>query len=255
MQLTTLGRGGPAGVPRRARADGHVRDLRRRPTTRRAWPPSGPRWTPGSPCWTPATSTAWGTTSCCSRRVLREVPRDSVFIQVKFGGMRDPRGVFIGHDARPAAVKNFLAYSLTRLGTDYVDLYQPARLDPQVPIEDTVGAIGEMIDAGYVRYLGPVRGRRGDDPAGARGPPGGRAADRVLADEPGHRGRDPAGAAGAGHQRDRLRHPVPRPAQPGHGPSSPPVTRGPASPGSRTGTCSGTWPCWPSWRRSRGSAG
>ena len=85
-------------------------------------------------------------------RVLREVPRDSVFIQVKFGGMRDPRGMFIGHDARPAAVKNFLAYSLTRLGTDYIDLYQPARLDPQVPIEDTAGAIGEMIDAGYVRH-------------------------------------------------------------------------------------------------------
>ncbi len=87
-------------------------------------------------------------------RVLREVPRDRVFIQVKFGGMRDPRGAFTGHDARPAAVKNFLAYSLTRLGTDYIDLYQPARLDPHVPIEDTVGAIGEMIDAGYVRYVG-----------------------------------------------------------------------------------------------------
>jgi aryl-alcohol dehydrogenase-like predicted oxidoreductase len=87
-------------------------------------------------------------------RVLREVPRDSVFVQVKFGGMRDPRGMFVGQDGRPAAVKNFLAYSLTRLGTDYVDLYQPARLDPRVPIEDTAGAIGEMIDAGYVRHLG-----------------------------------------------------------------------------------------------------
>jgi aryl-alcohol dehydrogenase-like predicted oxidoreductase len=87
-------------------------------------------------------------------RVLREVPRDSVFVQVKFGGMRDPRGAFVGHDARPTAVRNFLSYSLTRLGTDYIDLYQPARLDPQVPIEDTVGAIGDMIDAGYVRHLG-----------------------------------------------------------------------------------------------------
>jgi aryl-alcohol dehydrogenase-like predicted oxidoreductase len=87
-------------------------------------------------------------------RVLREVPRDSVFVQVKFGGMRDPRGAFVGYDARPAAVKNFLAYSLARLGTDYVDVYQPARLDPAVPIEDTAGAIGELIDAGYVRYLG-----------------------------------------------------------------------------------------------------
>jgi aryl-alcohol dehydrogenase-like predicted oxidoreductase len=85
---------------------------------------------------------------------LRGVDRSSVFIQVKFGGMRAPNGAFIGYDARPAAVKNFLAYSLTRLGTDYVDLYQPARLDPLVPIEETVGAIAEMIQAGYVRHVG-----------------------------------------------------------------------------------------------------
>jgi aryl-alcohol dehydrogenase-like predicted oxidoreductase len=88
------------------------------------------------------------------RDALRGIDRSSVFIQVKFGGMRDPRGGFAGYDARPAAVKNFLAYSLTRLGTDYVDVYQPARLDPLVPIEETVGAIAEMIQAGYVRYLG-----------------------------------------------------------------------------------------------------
>jgi aryl-alcohol dehydrogenase-like predicted oxidoreductase len=87
-------------------------------------------------------------------RVLRDVPRDSVFVQVKFGGQRDPSGRFIGHDASPAGVKNYLSYSLTRLGTDYIDLYQPARLDPHVPIEDTVGAIAEMIEAGYVRHLG-----------------------------------------------------------------------------------------------------
>jgi aryl-alcohol dehydrogenase-like predicted oxidoreductase len=85
---------------------------------------------------------------------LRGVDRSSVFIQVKFGGQRDPGGAFVGHDTSPAAVKNSLAYTLTRLGTDYVDLYQPARLDPRVPIEETVGAIGEMIDAGYVRYVG-----------------------------------------------------------------------------------------------------
>jgi aryl-alcohol dehydrogenase-like predicted oxidoreductase len=88
------------------------------------------------------------------REALRGVRRDSVFIQVKFGGQRDPSGAFIGHDASPAAVKNSLAYTLTRLGTDYVDLYQPARLDPQVPIEETVGAIAEMIRAGYVRHIG-----------------------------------------------------------------------------------------------------
>ncbi len=88
------------------------------------------------------------------RDALRGVDRSSVFIQVKFGGQRDPGGAFIGHDTSPAAVKNSLAYTLVRLGTDYVDLYQPARLDDHVPIEETVGAITEMIKAGYVRYVG-----------------------------------------------------------------------------------------------------
>jgi aryl-alcohol dehydrogenase-like predicted oxidoreductase len=87
-------------------------------------------------------------------RALQGVPRDSVFICVKFGPQRGPGGQPLGLDMRPAAVKTALAYSLRRLGTDYVDLYQPARLDPAVPIEDTVGAIGEMIDKGYVRYAG-----------------------------------------------------------------------------------------------------
>jgi aryl-alcohol dehydrogenase-like predicted oxidoreductase len=88
------------------------------------------------------------------RDALRHIPRDSVFIQVKFGGQREPSGAYIGHDTSPNAVKNSLAYTLTRLGTDYVDLYQPARLDPRVPIEDTVGAIAEMVKAGYVRCIG-----------------------------------------------------------------------------------------------------
>jgi len=85
---------------------------------------------------------------------LRGVRRDNAFIQVKFGAQRDPRGAFLGYDASPTAVKTALAYSLQRLGTDYIDLYQPARLDPDVPIEDTVGAIAEMVTAGYVRYIG-----------------------------------------------------------------------------------------------------
>ena len=88
------------------------------------------------------------------REALRFRARDSVFIGVKFGVQRDPRGAMVGRDASPQAVKSSLAYTLTRLGTDYVDLYQPARLDPRVPIEDTVGAIADMIRAGYVRYLG-----------------------------------------------------------------------------------------------------
>jgi pyridoxine 4-dehydrogenase len=88
------------------------------------------------------------------QRALVGHPRDRFLLAVKFGGMRGPNGAFIGLDARPVALKNFLAYSLRRLGTDYVDLYQPARVDPSVPIEDTVGAISEMVKAGYVRHIG-----------------------------------------------------------------------------------------------------
>lgn len=88
------------------------------------------------------------------RDALRGRARDQVVISVKFGALRGPDGSWTGYDAHPAAVKNFLAYSLTRLGTDYIDIYRPARLDPAVPIEDTVGAIGEMVKAGYVRHVG-----------------------------------------------------------------------------------------------------
>ncbi|HKJ74118.1 MAG TPA: aldo/keto reductase [Alphaproteobacteria bacterium] len=80
--------------------------------------------------------------------------RDEAFISVKFGAQRSPDGAFVGYDARPQALKSFLSYTLVRLGVDYIDLYQPARLDPAVPIEETVGAIGEMIDKGYVRHVG-----------------------------------------------------------------------------------------------------
>ncbi|RMB87863.1 aldo/keto reductase [Streptomyces shenzhenensis] len=85
---------------------------------------------------------------------LRGRERDSYRLSVKFGMLRGPGTQFGGHDGRPEAVKNFLAHSLTRLGTDHIDIYRPARLDPAVPIEETVGAIKEMIDAGYVRHLG-----------------------------------------------------------------------------------------------------
>jgi pyridoxine 4-dehydrogenase len=81
-------------------------------------------------------------------------PRDSYLLSVKFGALRDPAGRFSGYDSRPAAVKNFLSYSLKRLGVDHIDIYRPSRLDPTVPIEDTMGAIAEMIQAGYVRYAG-----------------------------------------------------------------------------------------------------
>jgi aryl-alcohol dehydrogenase-like predicted oxidoreductase len=80
--------------------------------------------------------------------------REQVFLSVKTGSMRDPKGRFIGLDCRPEAIKNFCSYSLTRLGVDVIDLYQPARVDPNVPIEETVGAIKDLIQEGKVRYLG-----------------------------------------------------------------------------------------------------
>jgi aryl-alcohol dehydrogenase-like predicted oxidoreductase len=85
---------------------------------------------------------------------LKGSKRDNAFIAVKFGAMRSPDGGWVGVDTRPQAVKNFLSYTLQRLGVDYIDLYQPARVDPNVPIEETVGAIADMVKAGYVRNIG-----------------------------------------------------------------------------------------------------
>ncbi|HEY5047374.1 MAG TPA: aldo/keto reductase [Rhizomicrobium sp.] len=87
-------------------------------------------------------------------RALSGGLRQKVVLSVKFGALRGPDGGFGGFDARPAAIRNFLAYSLKRLGTDYIDIYRPARLDPNIPIEETVGAISELIGKGYVRHLG-----------------------------------------------------------------------------------------------------
>jgi aryl-alcohol dehydrogenase-like predicted oxidoreductase len=80
--------------------------------------------------------------------------RDRVQLSVKFGALRAPGGAWLGVDTRPAAVKNFAAYSLDRLGVEVIDVYRPARLDPNVPIEDTIGAIADLVKAGYVRHIG-----------------------------------------------------------------------------------------------------
>ncbi|MEI9888653.1 MAG: aldo/keto reductase [Rhizomicrobium sp.] len=80
--------------------------------------------------------------------------RDKVVLSVKFGAQRGPDGAFLGFDGRPAAVKTALAYSLKRLGVDHIDIYRPARLDPNVPVEETAGAVADLIKAGYVRHLG-----------------------------------------------------------------------------------------------------
>jgi aryl-alcohol dehydrogenase-like predicted oxidoreductase len=85
-------------------------------------------------------------------RALKE-RRNKVLLSVKFGAHRGPDGQWLGYDARPSAVKTWLAYSLTRLGTDHIDIYRPARLDPAVPIEDTIGAIADLVKAGYVRHI------------------------------------------------------------------------------------------------------
>jgi aryl-alcohol dehydrogenase-like predicted oxidoreductase len=87
-------------------------------------------------------------------RALQERDRDAAVISVKFGVLRDPAGGWNGVDGRPEAVKNFLAYTLPRLGTDHVNIYRLGRYNPEVPIEETVGAIGELVAAGYVRHVG-----------------------------------------------------------------------------------------------------
>jgi aryl-alcohol dehydrogenase-like predicted oxidoreductase len=87
-------------------------------------------------------------------KALKDRDRDTVAISVKFGALRDPAGGWLGNDGRPAFVKSSLAYTLNRLGTDHVDIYRLTRVDPNVPIEETIGAIAEMVQAGYVRHIG-----------------------------------------------------------------------------------------------------
>lgn len=85
---------------------------------------------------------------------LKGRSRDNVQLSVKFGALRDAAGGFNGYDTRPGALKNFLAYSLVRLGVEVIDIYRPARLDPAVPIEDTVGALSDMVKAGLIKHIG-----------------------------------------------------------------------------------------------------
>ncbi len=85
---------------------------------------------------------------------LKGVPRDSYQLSVKFGNLRDPSGAIIGNDSRPKSIANFLSYSLKRLGVDYLDIYRPSRLDPDTPIEDTIGAMADLVKAGYIRQIG-----------------------------------------------------------------------------------------------------
>jgi aryl-alcohol dehydrogenase-like predicted oxidoreductase len=114
---------------------------------------------------------------------LKGIARERFLVSVKFGAMRDPAGGWSSYDGRPDAVKNFLAYSLRRLGLDYIDIYRPARLDPHVPIEETVGAIADMVSARGLRPLHrPLRDGRRRDPASRRHSSDQRSPDRVFAD-------------------------------------------------------------------------
>jgi aryl-alcohol dehydrogenase-like predicted oxidoreductase len=88
------------------------------------------------------------------REALKNRRRDQMFLSIKFGALRDWQGNFLGFDGRPAAVKTFISYSLQRLGTDYIDLYFPSRIDPAVPIEETIGAISDIVKEGKVLYVG-----------------------------------------------------------------------------------------------------
>ena len=132
-------------------------------------------------------------------RALRD-RRDKAMLSVKFGALRGPDGSWIGIDTRPVAVKNFLAYSLTRLGVDHIDIYRPGRLDPNVPIEDTIGAISGSREGRYVRAIGlsevgPETIRRAHAVH-----PDCRPADRVLADQPRSRGANLSAAVRARHR-------------------------------------------------------
>jgi len=95
-----------------------------------------------------------GVSEMIVRDALKSRKREDIFISVKFGGMISPDGKFYGIDSRPEHVKSYLAYTLKRLGTDYIDLYQPARIDPHIPVEDTIGAVADMVKAGYVKSIG-----------------------------------------------------------------------------------------------------
>ena len=138
------------------------------------------------------------------REALAGRDRASVVISVKFGALRDPAGNWSGYDARPLAVKNFLAYSLRRLGTDYIDIYRPSRLDPNVPIEDTIGTLADMVKAGYVRHIGLSEVGAGHHPPRRGSAPDQRSSDRILADLARHRGRDPAHLPRARDRHHRL---------------------------------------------------
>ena len=135
--------------------------------------------------------------------------RDDTPLSVKFGALRDPGGKFIGVDGRAAAVKNFLTYTLQRLGTDHIDIYCMARLDPSVPVEETSGTMAELVQAGYARSIG-LSEVGVETIKKAHAVPGCRSADRVFAHQPQTRGRNFSGLERTRHRRYRIGRAVAR---------------------------------------------
>src|ERR1700682_1526415 len=121
--------------------------------SRRVFARSTLRWRLVSRCSTPATSMAWATMRCCCGRRCVDVNAKTPLSKSSSAAYAHPRARLLD-SMRAALLKTFLSYTLRRLGTDYIDLYQPTRLDPNVPIEDVVGAIAEMVKGGYVRHIG-----------------------------------------------------------------------------------------------------
>ncbi len=138
------------------------------------------------------------------REALPAATATACVISVKFGALRDVGGNWLGYDARPARGEELPRLFAARLGTDYIDIYRPSRLDPTVPIEDTVGAIADMVKAGYVRHIGLSEVGADTIRRAAAVHPICRSADRIFADLARHRGRDPADLPGARHRHHRL---------------------------------------------------
>ena len=134
------------------------------------------------------------------REALKGRARDQAFISIKFGALRTPDLKWNGYDLRPVAIRNFVTYSLRRLGTDYIDLYQPARLDPAVPVEDVVGTIADLVKQGYVRHVGLSEASAKSIARAQAVAPIAALANRIFAVQPRHRGCDPAGDPRARHR-------------------------------------------------------
>ena len=147
------------------------------------------------------------------REALAGRSRDNVQISVKFGALRDPNRGFLGYDSRPAAIKNFVAYSLQRLGVDHIDIYRPARLDPNVPIEETIGAMADMIKAGWIRHIGLSEVGSDTIRRAHKVHPIADLADRIFADRARHRERHSENLPRTRHRHYRLWRAGARPDQ------------------------------------------